>query len=269
MTPSARSVAAYIEKHYDAVVFMTASQVAHEAGVSQGSVSRFCTAMGYSGFSDFQTALRETFGPGTNVSQRISHYAQDAGGERRRAHERALASDVESILKLRDVLESPEYRQLVERLARCERLILVSSRISATMLPYFEYTLNKIRPDVELVLPGGQQWDYLALRDPNRTVVLVTAFPRYSAALLDKVRELHAKGFTVLALTDSHVSPVCSLAEVSLCLPVVVSATFDNYAALASFFNVVLEDIVPMLSGVSERIDAIDALEQSSHVYDE
>jgi hypothetical protein len=53
-----------------------------------------------------------------------------------------------------------------------------------------------------------------------------------------------------------------------LCLPVVVSATFDNYAALASFFNIVLDDVVPLIPELSDRIEGIDRLEKSSGVYE-
>jgi DNA-binding MurR/RpiR family transcriptional regulator len=267
-TASARSVAAYVEKHYADMLFMTASQVAQAAGVSQGSVSRFCSELGYGGYANFQATLRKVFGSGGTVSQRISRHAHEPQSARQESHERALNLDVESILALRNVLESKEYRKLVEYMAHADNLVLLSSRISATMLPYFEYTLSKLRPGVDLIQPGSQTWEYLSLRDPHRTVVLTTVFPRYSTQLVTKIAQLHNSGFTVLALTDSHLSPVRQYAKLVLCLPVVVSATFDNYAALASFFNIVLDDVVPLIPELSDRIEGIDRLEKSSGVYE-
>lgn len=45
-----RLIAKYIEEHYDKVAFMTASKLGATVGVSESTVVRFATEIGYSGY---------------------------------------------------------------------------------------------------------------------------------------------------------------------------------------------------------------------------
>lgn len=262
----AREVATYIEKHYTDVVFMTATQVAEAAGVSQGSVSRFCSAMGFNGFNAFQHRLRHIDMAGKTAPERIS-YAAGHNRDITDSHERAIAVDISNITKLRQVLSDEQYPEFVKAIATARRLVLISARISATVLPYFAYTLNKMRPRVDFIQPGCQEWQLLSMDDPEGTVVLTTVFPRYSKDLIDKLGELKDRGFRILALTDSLLSPVAEIADITLSLPVVAASTFDNYAALTSFFSIVLEDAAPQIPHVAERIKSIEDAELAAGVY--
>ena len=48
-----KKIAAYIEQYYMQIIFMTAGELALQLSVSQGSVSKFCIALGYRGYADF------------------------------------------------------------------------------------------------------------------------------------------------------------------------------------------------------------------------
>lgn len=45
-----RKIAEYIVEHYDKAVFMTASKLGEKVGVSESTVVRFASAMGYEGY---------------------------------------------------------------------------------------------------------------------------------------------------------------------------------------------------------------------------
>lgn len=276
-SPSARKVAAYVEHHYTKIVFMTAYQVAQESGVSQGSVSRFCVALGFAGYNDFRQSLQHIQVTGLTAPQRLERLSRESAGlrsslgrardEARAKHEQSLRNDMEAIAELKPVLESEQYDCLIDALAKTPHVILTSARISATMLPYFAYTLNKMRPGVDLVLPGNQAWDLLGSEDPETTVIVTTVFPRYSEQLMRKLEHLHALGFHIIALTDSRVSPAVSVSETALSLPVNISSTFDDYVALSAFFTVLLEDLAARIDGLSDRIVRIDQQEIAEGAY--
>ncbi len=52
-----RKIAEYIVEHYDKAVFMTASKLGEKVGVSESTVVRFASAMGYEGYPQLQRAL--------------------------------------------------------------------------------------------------------------------------------------------------------------------------------------------------------------------
>ena len=54
-----RRIAQYIVDHYDKAVFMTASRLGESVGVSESTVVRFATALGYEGYPQLQRALQE------------------------------------------------------------------------------------------------------------------------------------------------------------------------------------------------------------------
>ena len=56
-----RKIAEYIVEHYDKAVFMTASKLGEKVGVSESTVVRFASAMGYEGYPQLQRALGDVY----------------------------------------------------------------------------------------------------------------------------------------------------------------------------------------------------------------
>ena len=54
-----RLIARYIMEHYDRVAFMTASKLGATVGVSESTVVRFATELGYTGYPELQQAMQE------------------------------------------------------------------------------------------------------------------------------------------------------------------------------------------------------------------
>ena len=52
-------LASYITDNYDKAVFLTAAKLGEVVGVSESTVVRFATHLGYKGYPDFQKALEE------------------------------------------------------------------------------------------------------------------------------------------------------------------------------------------------------------------
>ncbi len=52
-------LATYITDNYDKAVFLTAAKMGQVVGVSESTVVRFATHLGYKGYPEFQKALEE------------------------------------------------------------------------------------------------------------------------------------------------------------------------------------------------------------------
>ena len=256
-------LAYYIEKYYMRVIFMTAVDVALEAKVSQGSVSRCCMALGYNGYNEFQRELQKSVGEKMTGPQRLNYVSKD----RQSAVGDILSSEVNNLVELEASIGGPAYEALVDMVANARDLILLSSRMSATLLPYMQYILNKLRNNVYTVTPETPAWNTLEYRDPKDTGIVLPIFPRYPDALLKKARELKDSGFRIIAVTDSQLSPICQIADATNVVPITVASLFDIYSTPMVFMNLVFRDAAKKIPDVNARLEQIELQEKSSGVY--
>ena len=71
MSKGQKLLADYILKNYDKAVFLTAAKLGKVVGVSESTVVRFATQLGYQGYPGFQKALEELVRNKLNSIQRM------------------------------------------------------------------------------------------------------------------------------------------------------------------------------------------------------
>ena len=71
MSKSHKAIASFILDHYEQAVFMTAAKLGDTVGVSESTVVRFASGIGYSGYPEFQEALEEWVKDKLNSVQKI------------------------------------------------------------------------------------------------------------------------------------------------------------------------------------------------------
>lgn len=261
-SPTYEKLAQYLEKNYMQVIFMTASEVAEKAAISQGSVSRFCIRLGYKGYNDFLHNLQHFARKEITAPQRLQY---TSNSDENIAN--ILKMEHENTDQLAGILHQSDYQKLVERLVSAEQVLLISARMSATLLSYTSYILNKIRNNVEQVTPQSPEWDTIDLLDPNKIQILAMVFPRYPNALLEKLNELDQKGFQIAAITDSITSPVFSLADPVLSVPITTSSIFDIYSTPILFLNLLLRDVARETKGLDKRLQEIEQMDKDHKTY--
>lgn len=261
-SPTYEKLAYYIEKSYKHVIFMTASEVAELADVSQGSVSRFCIAIGYKGYNDFLHNLQQFVRKEITAPQRLqytTHANKNIANILRMEHE--------NIDELEEILYRDDYKKVVEQIVSAKQLILLSARMSATLLPYAFYILNKIRNDVILITPNCPQWETLEFTDKASVHIFTIVFPRYPNVLLNKLKTLHEQGFPISAITDSITSPVVNLVDQALSVPITTSSIFDIYSTPLLFLNLLLRDVARETVGLDERMKKLEQLDRKQRTY--
>lgn len=266
-SPTYQKIAIYIEKNYMQIVFMTASELAEASRVSQGSVSRFFMHLGYHGYTDFQRNLQQMVSKQMTGPERlkISHHV----GTHREKGSLQTILDVEigHMASLSEVMQGEAYEAMVSAVADKKPLVLISSRMSATLLPYAHYMLTKIRTDVSVVETGTNQWDTLELLDPENVHVIAVSFPRYPNALIEKCRAIREKGIPIYGLTDSPLSPLVDVVDKAVCVPVTTASLFDIYSTPLAFLNLMIRDAAERMPDLPERIEKLEEIEHAAGVY--
>lgn len=267
-SPTYQKIALYIEKNYLQIIFMTASELADAMGVSQGSVSRFFMMLGYRGYNEFLRNLQEVVSKQLTGPQRLS-YTQAEGVRKKSdsAVRHILDVELQNMDGLEAAMHGPAYEAMVEMVTRAPKLILLSAHMSATLLPYAEYILSRMREDIYTFQPGMKKWNTLELMEPERVRVIAIAFPRYANELIAKCRQLKALGIPILGLTDTKLSPLVSVVDQAVCVPVTSASLFDLYSTPVAFLNLMLRDAATRMPELAERVERIEDIEHREKTY--
>lgn len=209
-----RKIGSYFEANWEKLLFVSASEVAQKADVSQGSVSRFCAELGYVGFAEFQKSLQQSKHEAFSTVKRV----QNLKGISNEVQE-LLEEEKAGINKLPEVIASKDFESIVNAVISSKRVILISGRMSATIVTLLKYHLQKIRDNVISVTPEDAQWDLMETNSPEDCFVLAITFPRYYAALIRKLEALQKAGYKIGLISDSLLSPAIPYADYHLELP--------------------------------------------------
>lgn len=195
----------------DEVALGTTAAIARAAGVQPSTLVRFAQALGFSGFSEMQELLRANLlERGQSYSARLDRArsaAPEAEGPRQVL--RAFADTAQSALAgLADGVDGPALEQLVAHLAAAETVHVLGLRRSYPVATYLLYAFGKLgKPCTLIDTFGGMLSDRASLIGPRDALLTITFHP-YAPETAEFVEAAAAQGRTVLAITDSALSPV-------------------------------------------------------------
>jgi len=209
LQPSERRVADLIVDEPDAVIELTAQQIADRVGVGRSTVVRACQTFGYRGYPQLRVALAAERG-----SRTVAPSAQDGAlGGIRSAIDR-IADDLRTVTSL---LEADAVSEAVDAVVGARRLLVVASGLSAPVATDLAMRLTAVgRPAETLGDPIGQQIAarHLAAAD----VCVVISGSGANEASLRAASAARAAGARVIALTSFSASPLTERADLSLVL---------------------------------------------------
>ncbi|WP_181446990.1 MurR/RpiR family transcriptional regulator [Streptomyces sp. NTH33] len=228
LSPGQRRIAQYLIENIAEAAFLSITELADRAGVSQPSVTRFAAAVGFSGYPALREKLQSialrTLAGGPGAAE------EDRGNEL----QAAVDAEIENLENLRRDFADPDLViDTGRRLSRSAPLTVLGLRISVSLAEYFAYAARRIHPDVRLVTLGGSvAYDaLLQSREAGGTWVLAFSMPRHSHETLAAVRVAREAGLKVALITDLALGPVADEADVTFATGTGSRLVFDSYAA--------------------------------------
>jgi RpiR family carbohydrate utilization transcriptional regulator len=212
MRPSERKVAAAVLADPAAVVHMSMAGLADAAGVSEPTVMRFCTGLGFTGFQAFRLGLAQSLAVGIPVTH--SAIAPDDPVE-------AMAGKIfdhtlSSLDRTRRSLDTAAVAAAVETLVRARSVHFVG--LGASGIIAQDALQHAVLFGVPCTAPVDlhQQYMAAAMCGPGEVVVAISNTGR-TTSVLEVTERAKRAGAEVIAVTGGP-GPLADLADVAIVL---------------------------------------------------
>ncbi|MDD3214153.1 MAG: MurR/RpiR family transcriptional regulator [Eubacteriales bacterium] len=232
-----RRIAAFIAEHSEKAAFMTAVTLGQSCGVSESTVVRFATAMGYEGYPELQAALQELVRQRLTASERFNIASEIKENDVLRT---VLKNDMRNIRLTTEDLSQRDFDSAVELLLFARRIYVMGLRSAAPLAQFFGHYLRLIFDDVVMVQNAiGEVFDEMERIGP-RDVLVGISFPRYSTRTVECMRIARENGAEVIAVTDGAMSPLSAVADICLYAHTDMASFVDSLAAPLSLLNALI-----------------------------
>ncbi len=218
-------------------MFSTPARLGECVGVSESTVVRFASALGYDGYPQLQRSLQELVSHRLTANQRFEMASEI---DPKNVLSTVLKSDMQNLHNTLEDLDPAVFDNVVSRLLSARSIYVVGMRSAAPLAQFLVNYLRYMFDHVRLVSVGAADGleEILQLRESD--VLIGISFPRYSARTLEIMRFARHCGVQVVAVTDGPMSPLCEVADACLTARTDMASFVDSLAAPLSLINALL-----------------------------
>jgi DNA-binding MurR/RpiR family transcriptional regulator len=225
--------------HYEESIFLTASELAQRAGVSEATVIRFAQALGFSGYPAIQQTLRQHF-PGrlttvTRLEQTVQHVQSNGD-----ILTKVMQEDIRNLSEtLRDI-STDTFHKAVTDMSTARRIYIVGLRGAYAPALILALYLSFLGKEVLTPIPAyGDVWN--ALHGMNKEdLVIGISLPRYTQLTVEILEYAKEVGIKVGVITDSLLSPLARNADWVLPVHSKLDSFIESFTAAISLVNALL-----------------------------
>ena len=262
-----RRIADFIINHYDEAAFMTAAKLGDEVGVSESTVVRFATELGFEGYPQFQKALQELIRSKLTIVQRL-----DVTRARMRDDEvlrQVALSDINNIRRTIEDLDDSVFYNAVDAIVNARQVYVFGAgsckHLAGFLTHYLQLLVGKARR-VTVASPSQICEQMIDLSPED--VVIGISFPRYSKISVQAMHYAQNKGATVIALTDSALSPIAPYATNLLTAHSDMASVVDSLVAPLSVINALIVALsLRTMESTRAKLEELEQLWNNYEVY--
>ncbi len=232
-----KRIASYILENYDKAAFMTASRLGILAGVSESTVVRFASELGYDGYPSMQRALQDMIRSRLTSTQRI----QAAGDMYQNVLPAVIQSDIDKLRQMLSHERQDEFDRVVDKIMTSRHVYILGVRSSSFVAGYLHFYMHLLSENVTLIQSNaaGEMFEQMLRMGPG-DVLIAISFPRYSKVTINTVKFARDRGAEIIAITDNELSPVYQLSQAALLAPCEMISFVDSMVAPLSLINALL-----------------------------
>ena len=236
MSKGHKSIASFILENYDKATFMTAATLGEKVVVSESTVVRFATYLGFSGYPTLQKALQDIVKNKLTTLQRVditNNLIKDND-----ILQSVMNLDITKIRATLDSIDRTEFNRAVDAISNAQNIYVLGTRSSFALSQFMTFYLNYMFKNVRNVNSNSSSgiFDQIFKISKN-DVFIAIGFPRYSMTTIKATRFAKDKNATTIAITDMANSPLSENADITLIARSDVISFVDTLVAPLSLIN--------------------------------
>ncbi len=258
-----KKIAAYIKENYDKAAFMTAAALGKKVGVSESTVVRFATELGFRGYPELQRELQQMIKSKLTAVQRMEVSKSLIGdGD---VINSVLNGDIELIRETAERTSRADFQNALDEINRAKRIYILGVRSSAALASFLAFYFNLVFDSVVLVdtSSASEMFEQMFRIDEN-DVCIAISFPRYSKQTVNALRFIADRKAKIIAITDTEKSPIASFANHLLVARSDMASVVDSLTAPLSLINALIVGVT-----LSRREEVYNNFNKLEGIWDE
>lgn len=262
-------IANYILEHYEKAVYLTASRLGTIVGVSESTVVRFANELGYDGYPKFQEALEELVKSKLTAMQRLEVTTDRI--DREHVLKSVLQTDEEKIRYTREQIDEGAFEQAIDKILTAKTIYILGVRSSAGLANFLGFYFNIIFDNIRLVSTNSVSEMFETIyRIDKEDVIIGISFPRYSKRVLKALEFAKSKEASIIAITDSYISPIAGYSDYPLIGRSEMISFVDSLVAPLSIINAIIVAVSLRKKGeIAANLDNLERIWREYEVYDD
>lgn len=268
MSKGHKAIAGFILESYDKAAFMTAAKLGEEVGVSESTVVRFTTELGFEGYPEFQNALQEDLKTKLTSVQRLGLTEKfESDSEALRA---VVAQDITNLKDTLSLIDDKEFDKAVSTILNARKIYIMGIRASAPLSEFMHFYMTLLFDDVVLVKSTCTNELFEQIMPIGEGDVMIgISFPRYSARTINSMGYAKSKGATIIAITDKDDTAMTEYADIKLFAKSSMASFVDSLTAPLSLINAFLVSLgMHRKEHIQASLESLETLWSQYRVYE-
>lgn len=267
MSKGHKAVANFIKDNYNDVVFMTAAKIGENLGISESTVVRFATRIGFDGFPEFQEALAEWVKNKFNTVQKVgAKYGRSTQSEILMS---VLSGDIEKIQDTMGELDPDAFETAVNTILEAENVYIIGLRSCEPLADFLSFYLNMVRGHVTLLKTTSVSETFeQMIRITDKDCLIAISFPRYSMRTLKVMEFAKDRNARIISITDGPQSPMRMYSFCTLFARSDMVSIVDSLVAPLSVINALVVALcLKAPEAVKENLEVLEDTWSNYQVY--
>ena len=264
-TSSQRRIADYLFDNPSGVLLFNATQIANKANVSEATLTRFITVLGFSGFSEFKRNISQKILQEHSVTKRLTKSAETLGGGNS-IFNKIIKGDIENLSHLPANISDVLFKTAVSKIASGKTIYVLGLRTSFTCAFYLAFSLRFFMNSIRLVTPNVADLPDQFLNTGSKDVLVAISFRRYTHATVRIVELAKKKGVYIIAITNNLLSPLATLADLTLIAETDIPTFTQSFTAPISLITAMVTAL--SLKNRKRVMVALEELERNHELFE-
>lgn len=235
LSRSHKKIANYIIKNSNIVPFFKVATLAKKAEVSEATVVRFATTLGYSGYPEMQQYMQNSIQEQLTTTDRLK-MSSHVYGDKEQAIYDIFNNDIDNIKSTMENLDMESFHRAATILLNANKVYISANRSAASLGIFLQYYLNIILEKSEILGSFESISEQLYSLDQD-DVVIGISFARYSSSTINTIAFAKDMGASTIAITDNLLSPLLQHSDITLTASSDMPSFIDSFAAPLSLIN--------------------------------